>query len=124
VSPADLAFVEDIEKRIKAAEFLTQLSPAEQRQKRLCAIVREQGASIELLQDKLVDETAQRELVEVERDTLRERLAKLEDALGYAVTHLEAANELLFEEEVRGEEDGVGDIRTWIHEVRSTLLKK
>lgn len=54
---------------------------------------------------------------------MRDRLAKLEAALGYAVTQLEAANELLFEEEVRGEEDGVQIMRDWIHEIRAGLLK-
>lgn len=60
------------------------------------------------------------------RDALPEvlgRLEKLEEALGYAVTQLEGANDLLLEEEVRGEEDGVQDIRDWIHETRVDLLK-
>jgi hypothetical protein len=54
---------------------------------------------------------------------LQERLAKLEAALGFAVTQLEGTAELLLEEEVRGEEDGINDIREWTHEIRTGLLK-
>lgn len=100
MNPADLAFVEEVEATIGVVEPLGMFLH-EKRQKRLCAIAREQNASIVSLQGKLADETAQCELVTsqledamganreldkantalfLERDALRERLAKLEAA--------------------------------------------
>ena len=98
MSASDLAFVEEVEKRIAAVEPLTALSPSEQREKRPCAIVRalldehakdtdrvkrygdtypywlsraaENDAKFVDARNKLANETAQREQAEAE-PTLR-----------------------------------------------------
>ncbi len=55
-------------------------------------------------------------------DEQAERLAKLETALDQSLKYLDEANDLLEEEEVRGEEDGVGKIRAWIGQTRVVQL--
>lgn len=91
---------------------------------RLVAIVRGQrGRLVDLEADNRAA-YAERDTLQAERDALRDRLAKLEDALGYAVTQLEAANELISDEDLWADDDGVQDVRDWIHGIRSTLLKE
>jgi hypothetical protein len=69
------------------------------------------------------DETGGSICQRCESDRLRDRLAKLEAALAFGLTQLETANELLFQEGARDEEDGVGEMRAWIHAIRAGLLK-
>lgn len=96
MSTSDLVFVEEVEARIATFEPLAVLSPSEQREKRLCAIVRalldehtknaervkrygdaylywlsrsaENDAKFVDARNKLADETAQREAAEASRD--------------------------------------------------------
>lgn len=105
--PADvLAFVTRIENKISAVEALALLSPSEQREKQLCAIVREQAANAanwqrasgcanpDTLAAVIADFYKRAECrppldgipdgidrIKAERDELRERLTKLETAV-------------------------------------------